>query len=131
MRCTTYAQISGLAQKANVISESPQWGNNSKVKKKQLALSTLVFQSPQWGNNSKVYHGALRAYDVSFSPRNGEIILKFIGLNWSSTESFTFQSPQWGNNSKGEAYNGGKALHSFQSPQWGNNSKVGERYCRL
>ena len=31
MRCTIYAQISGLAQKANVISASPQWGSNSKV----------------------------------------------------------------------------------------------------
>ena len=36
-----------------------------------------MFQSPQWGNNSKVkYNQATVVNRLSFSPRNGEIILK-------------------------------------------------------
>ena len=53
VRCTVYAQISGLAQKTNVISESPQWENNSKGLFVGLAVGRLMFQSPQWGDNSK------------------------------------------------------------------------------
>ena len=53
MRCTIYAQISGLVQEAKVISEFPQWGSNSKE-----ALYRVQKQS------------------IGFSPRNGEVILK-------------------------------------------------------
>ena len=54
VRCTIYAQISGLAQKANVILMSPQWGDNSKEAVCEVILALGMFQSPQWGNNSKV-----------------------------------------------------------------------------
>ena len=53
--CYSPAQISGLAQKANVI-----------------------LMSPQWGNNSKAMYSGIEAFNaMSFSPRNGEIILKY------------------------------------------------------
>ena len=55
VRCTIYAQISGLAQKANVILMSPQWGNNSKAGDVTEDFTGNEFQSPQWGNNSKGY----------------------------------------------------------------------------
>ena len=34
------------------------------------------FQSPQWGSNSKELGVALDVTPISFSPRNGEVILK-------------------------------------------------------
>ena len=81
----------------------------------------------------------------SFSPRNGEIILKE-RMRLLSISLDAFQSPQWGDNSKGgkpiqEAVtkrfsprNGEIILKArakrwwptgttFQSPQWGDNSK--------
>ena len=49
MQYTVYAQISGLAQKANVISESPQWGDNSKVDRNTPKhIIPVMFQSPHW-----------------------------------------------------------------------------------
>ena len=55
--------------------------------------------APQWGSNSKD-DSLSSIYDVntSFSPRNGEVILKVTKLaNWQKR---LFQSPQWGSNSK-------------------------------
>ena len=66
-----------LGQKANVISESPQWGSNSKVGHKVYSFRLAKFQSPQWGSNSKAERKMLP-------------VKKYI----------TFQSPQWGSNSK-------------------------------
>ena len=60
---------------------------------------------------------------LSFSPRNGEVILKEIVLCFCSALPL-FQSPQWGSNSK-EDIGGSEVLKEwFQSPQWGSNSKV-------
>ena len=57
--------------------QSPQWGNNSKVVTETVNDLAVEFQSPQWGNNSKVQFGFPNvAPTASFSPRNGEIILK-------------------------------------------------------
>ena len=61
----------------------------------------LLFQSPQWGSNSKA--DFLKEYDrlSSFSPRNGEVILKYY-IAPRLGQIMKFQSPQWGSNSKGE-----------------------------
>ena len=42
-----------------------------------LRKPMLEFQSPQWGNNSKAAKAFGKTAELSFSPRNGEIILKF------------------------------------------------------
>ena len=60
--------------------------------------------SPQWGSNSKDNIKEDSGLELgSFSPRNGEVILK-----WQSTGPLTmdtmFQSPQWGSNSKAGQY---------------------------
>ena len=57
--------------------QSPQWGDNSKVRVKKDKWGTERFQSPQWGDNSKVVAWVLRGPYSCFSPRNGEIILKY------------------------------------------------------
>ena len=58
--------------------QSPQWGDNSKVDIDFDVVEELEFQSPQWGDNSKVNKDELEKFrDARFSPRNGEIILKF------------------------------------------------------
>ena len=57
--------------------QSPQWGDNSKVKGSVLFCGDFMFQSPQWGDNSK--GKGIIIFDrcsSRFSPRNGEIILK-------------------------------------------------------
>ena len=62
--------------------QSPQWGSNSKVMEDELEMDMKSFQSPQWGSNSKVLNrNCLRMY-LSFSPRNGEVILKQIVLDF-------------------------------------------------
>ena len=50
VRCTIYAQISVLVQKANGILMSPQWGNNSKVLRDFRGEHFTKFQSPQWSS---------------------------------------------------------------------------------
>ena len=35
----------------------------------------MAFQSPQWGSNSKTIKLIETDNDISFSPRNGEVIL--------------------------------------------------------
>ena len=59
--------------------QSPQWGDSSKVNDEEIisAIDTIMFQSPQWGDNSKDV-GTIGYFliSVTFSPRNGEIILK-------------------------------------------------------
>ena len=100
VRCTIYAQISGLAQKANVILMTPQWGSNSKGSFMGTCSDVGVFQSPQWGSNSKDY-----------AKEEGE------------EKKLSFQSPQWGSNSKGAARLVFLTNYMFQSPQWGSNSK--------
>ena len=78
VRCTIYAQISVLVQKANGILMSPQWGDNSKEYEFECIEVIDTFQSPQWGDNSKVL-------DCRVTILNR-----------------MFQSPQWGSNSKGD-----------------------------
>ena len=56
--------------------QSPQWGSNSKVKNCGYENGLTLFQSPQWGSNSKVENWGYRDGLSSFSPRNGEAILK-------------------------------------------------------
>ena len=58
--------------------QSPQWGSNSKEAPSSPEKVFLLFQSPQWGSNSKgnVLTKGLRL--SSFSPRNGEVILKYL-----------------------------------------------------
>ena len=56
--------------------QSPQWGSNSKVPYKQTLEIIDVFQSPQWGSNSKAKENLWKLISSSFSPRNGEVILK-------------------------------------------------------
>ena len=83
-----------------------------------------MFQSPQWGDNSKEESSKLSMrYMSSFSPRNGEIILKVTTATLSDPPLTMFQSPQWGDNSKGEDSLFEIWLYRFQSPQWGDNSK--------
>ena len=60
--------------------QSPQWGNNSKAHGDGTISVTSVFQSPQWGNNSKECEDRWGNTITSFSPRNGEIILKFLHI---------------------------------------------------
>ena len=65
-----------------------------------------MFQSPQWGSNSKVKEFFFLSEEDSFSPLNGEVILKGAAVLHCGKE-VQFQSPQWGSNSKGndEKYN--------------------------
>ena len=56
--------------------QSPQWGSNSKVKAELIVPNNSKFQSPQWGSNSKVILSTTLQKVASFSPRNGEVILK-------------------------------------------------------
>ena len=84
----------------------------------------FAFQSPQWGSNSKgVLSNAIATTTKSFSPRNGEVILKdFLKEYDRLSSSF---SPR-----NGEVILKSKVPHvkffiyTFQSPQWGSNSKV-------
>ena len=64
-----------------------------------VAFGFPKFQSPQWGDNSKVKILGAPAAPNRFSPRNGEIILK-VTNNSSHKTLVQFQSPQWGDNSK-------------------------------
>ena len=50
VRCTIYAQISVLVQKANGILMSPQWGDNSKEYEFECIEVIDTFQSPQWSS---------------------------------------------------------------------------------
>ena len=57
--------------------QSPQWGSNSKDSILGHATEvTMMFQSPQWGSNSKDKKTNRKLAKTSFSPRNGEVILK-------------------------------------------------------
>ena len=94
VRCTIYAQISVLVQKANGILMSPQWGDNSKEYEFECIEVIDTFQSPQWGDNSKVL-------DCRVTILNR-----------------MFQTPQWGNNSKVLRDFRGEHFTKFQSPQW-------------
>ena len=81
-----------------------------------------MFQSPQWGSNSKDNQFLKIFLTQSFSPRNGEAILKV--KDEANGYSFKeFQSPQWGSNSKVYLHHSFEAMKEFQSPQWGSNSK--------
>ena len=66
--------------KDTIILLPPQWGSNSKVVPSFVITMDDKFQSPQWGSNPKVPYiprnevGGL----VRFSPRNGEVILKWL-----------------------------------------------------
>ena len=60
---------------------------------------------------------------ASFSPRNGEVILKMEN-GFQVRTSTSFQSPQWGSNSKVIFHLFALVFFVFQSPQWGSNSKV-------
>ena len=126
--------------------QSPQWGSNSKAIVSVPKSGRIAFQSPQWGSNSKEAESTAEVnapnsfsprngevilkcripiykWDcIGFSPRNGEVILKLIIL--LSQNAYTlFQSPQWGSNSKGFNPSEFAKVNSFQSPQWGSNSK--------
>ena len=59
----------------------------------------------------------LKTITAAFSPRNGEIILKAFIFRISII-FLGFQSPQWGDNSKEEAAKQAKALEAF-SPRNG------------
>ena len=59
---------------------------------------------------------------LSFSPRNGEVILKGCSVEHYAF-SAEFQSPQWGSNSKVRSLQYEDYKFQFQSPQWGSNSK--------
>ena len=84
--------------------QSPQWGDNSKGRCFATSCVQLKrFQSPQWGDNSKDrWRLILVPLPKCFSPHNGEIILKAMGLGLSFRKVKRFQSPQWGDNSKDE-----------------------------
>ena len=57
--------------------QSPQWGSNSKGLHKFCCPNESWFQSPQWGSNSKgTGKVTIQDPEESFSPRNGEVILK-------------------------------------------------------
>ena len=58
-----------------------------------------MFQSPQWGSNSKEKEKEVYEKCLSFSPRNGEVILKECAGHMQHRLP-SFQSPQWGSNSK-------------------------------
>ena len=99
MRCTIYAQISGLVQEAKVISEFPQWGSNSKEALYRVQKQSIGF-SPR--NGEVILKSILPYYALAlacFSPRNGEVILK-LGTLLQRVANLEFQSPQWGSNSK-------------------------------
>ena len=66
---------------------------------------------------------SIRLSHDGFSPRNGEVILKTL-VNVEKFENGSFQSPQWGSNSKDSIFNFDWIIFTFQSPQWGSNSKV-------
>ena len=102
MRCTVYAQISRFKLKAKVSLMSPQWGKCSKGEIFEFKGKRLKFQSPQWGKCSKAEcisseflvctfqspQWGKCSKDIleifytegleSFSPRNGESVLKAI-----------------------------------------------------
>ena len=71
---------------ANISFQSPQWGKCSKDFSMKIIEGLIMFQSPQWGKCSK--DGAKEAYSemVSFSPRNGESVLKRYPLLLNGTE---------------------------------------------
>ena len=56
--------------------QSPQWGSNSKNNTAGATPAEYEFQSPQWGSNSKTEEDMAYYLESSFSPRNGEVILK-------------------------------------------------------
>ena len=60
---------------------------------------------------------------ASFSPHNGEVILKAKEMSDLLIELHEFQSPQWGDNSKEIRILVPAEMSAFQSPQWGDNSK--------
>ena len=80
------------------------------------------FQSPQWGSNSKEENSFRDFEGQSFSPLNGEVILKSKDEQRKIVAE-RFQSPQWGSNSKAVETYFVEVPVSFQSPQWGSNSK--------
>ena len=83
-----------------------------------------MFQSPQWGSNPKEQQKFKSCrIGSSFSPRNGEVILKALAT-LTSAATAAFQSPQWGSNPKGVYHQPEMVLVVFQSPQWGSNPKV-------
>ena len=106
-----------------------------------VTLVDRVFQSPQWGSNSKVKLAFFGGEPLSFSPRNGEVILKveenqhnkrLAGFSPRNGEVilknsisiihsflFWFQSPQWGSNSKEEICNGKDHMSMGFSPRNG------------
>ncbi len=106
VRCTIYAQIFVPRGKDDVICMTPQWESNSKGSR-----------------------GSRHAKQQRFSPRNGEVILKYRYYQYS-TNTLPFQSPQWGSNSKGNSQSFGNKKCKFQSPQWGSNSKGKHRFLR-
>ena len=65
--------------------QSPQWGDNSKAGALFETFFKNKFQSPQWGDNSKADVGVTHPDLVSFSPRNGEIILKLLPIDEMKT----------------------------------------------
>ena len=67
---------------------------------------------------------------ASFSPRNGEVILKIKEIDWYATYN-VFQSPQWGSNSKEKLSKRERFGVLFQSPQWGSNSKGDQLVCEI
>ena len=104
--------------------QSPQWGDSSKENRTYRLALDYTFQSPQWGDSSKGRHNipskgirkpsfsprngeivlklavvALVMPMVGFSPRNGEIVLKY-DARYHYGHSQQFQSPQWGDSSK-------------------------------
>ena len=103
------------------------------------------FQSPQWGSNSKVFVSIVFFACSSFSPRNGEVILKRIKLEMmvqlvrfsprngevilKDVQLIFFLllagfSPRNGEVILKFKQSGKKRMQSlFQSPQWGSNSK--------
>ena len=57
--------------------QSPQWGKCSKDGRTIFRYSRGAFQSPQWGKCSKgAKCSCVQPYERSFSPRNGESVLK-------------------------------------------------------
>ena len=104
--------------------QSPQWGSNSKELIKCSSLMNFVFQSPQWGSNSKSIMLSMKKILDGFSPRNGEVILKWHHRKRRVLgESF---SPRNGEVILKRRLKGQQSLlmYAFQSPQWGSNSKV-------
>ena len=81
--------------------QSPQWGSNSKA----LAELNLIIGSASFSpRNGEVILKAVQfstlLNNFGFSPRNGEVILKVLDFPFPVVNT-SFQSPQWGSNSKG------------------------------